>query len=97
MASVIIIVASVALMYYWFRYVCRLVLANGTERSADLVRLLDNDGRLVWSAVSQIAGVDPFERRLLVLDYVLQRGWYRLTGSPAALDEMRSIVAFFSA
>ncbi|HTM51191.1 MAG TPA: hypothetical protein VL285_20990 [Bryobacteraceae bacterium] len=48
------------------------------------------------------AGVDPIERRMLMLDYWMMHGWYIMTRRAAlpqaskALEEMSNIVSFFA-
>ena len=123
LASILIIVFSLVLFLYWFRYSCILLLHNRTDRrTADAVegyhfanvrqrlqtaqelaplhRELDRDYRVLTYLLEHAAGLEleQLEYRLLVLDYKVMQGWYRLTRSAAprqarkALAEMADIL-----
>src|SRR5262245_21157685 len=65
---------------------------------------LSNDYRILCFLLrcSSDTGVDPIERRMLMLDYWIMKGWYTLTRRAAlplarqALEEMSSIVSYFA-
>ena len=65
---------------------------------------LGNDYRIVCFLLrcSADAGVDPIERRMLMLDYWIMQGWYSLTRRAAlpqahkAIEEMSNIVSYFA-
>ena len=69
-----------------------------------LHRDLVNDYRIVCFLLrcSPDTGVDPIERRMLMLDYWIMQGWYSVTRRAAlpqaskALEEMSSIVSYFA-
>jgi hypothetical protein len=86
------------------RYSCTSVqqgLKAGMELDP-LHRLLDRDYRVLTYLLEHAAGLEleQLEYRLLVLDYKLMQGWYRLTKSAAprlarrALGEMADVVSF---
>lgn len=128
----LIVLFSVVLFVYWFRYSCLLILQNrtaysleyasgsalsfpavqerlrGGETSLDLLdqlhRDLSNDYRIICFLLRCAAenGVDPIERRLLMLDYWIMQGWFGVARqtSPVqarkALEEMSNIVSYFA-
>jgi len=127
LASVLIIVFSLVLFVYWFRYSCVLLLRNGAEQAsteaaerfhfadvqqrletgADLDPLqvwLDRDYKVLTYLLEHAAGLEleQVEYRLLVLDYKVMQGWYRLTKSAAprqarnALGEMAGILGILA-
>src|SRR5262245_36926479 len=65
---------------------------------------LSNDYRIVCFLLrcSAEAGVDPMERRMLMLDYWIMKGWYGITRRAAlplarqALEEISNIVSYFA-
>ena len=77
---------------------------NGVELLDQLHRDLINDYRVVCFLLrcSSESGVDPIERRMLMLDYWIMRGWYSLARRIAipqarmALEEMSNIVGHFA-
>jgi len=81
---------------------------KGDTRSLDLLdqlhRDLSNDYRILCFLLrcSSDAGVDPVERRMLMMDYRIMQGWYSVSRRAAlpqahkALEEMSSIVSFFA-
>jgi len=81
---------------------------RGEARSLDLLdqlrRDLSNDYRILCFLLrcSADAGVDPIERRMLMLDYWIMQGWYSVVRRAAlpqarkALEEMSSIVSYFA-
>jgi hypothetical protein len=128
----LIVLFSVVLFVYWFRYSCVLILQNRTasstqyasgsalsfpavqerlksqERDLDsldqLHRDLSNDYRIICFLLRCSAenGVDPIERRLLMLDYWILQSWYSMARRAAplqarkALQEMSNIVGYFA-
>jgi hypothetical protein len=128
----LIVLFSVVLFVYWFRYSCLLILQNRTafspeyangsalsfpavqerlragETGVDLLdqlhRDLSNDYRIICFLLrcSTENGVDPIERRLLMLDYWIMQGWFAVARqmSPLqarkALEEMSNIVSYFA-
>ena len=128
----LIIVFSLVLFVYWFRYSCLLILQTRSPERAgqassprglkyfaveqvlsqpkgdlsDLDRLnqdLWSDFRTVRSALgTEDLGVDPIERRMLVLDYRLMHLWFVATRRLAppqarnALAEMAHVVGYFA-
>jgi hypothetical protein len=81
---------------------------KGKERGLELLDQLHtdliNDYRVVCFLVrcSSESGVDPIERRMLMMDYWIMRGWYSLVRRMAppqarkALEEISNIVNYFS-
>jgi hypothetical protein len=77
---------------------------NGLELLDQLHRDLIKDYRVVCFLLrcSAESGVDPIERRMLMLDYWIMRGWYSLARRIAipqarmALEEMSNIVSHFA-
>jgi hypothetical protein len=128
----VIILFSVVLFAYWFRYSCLLILQNRTasnqayELSSGLtfpvvqqrlrgqgqsVDLLDqlrhdlsNDYRILCFLLrcSADSGVDPIERRMLMMDYWIMQAWYSVARRAAlpqaskAIEEMSNIVSYFA-
>lgn len=128
----VIILFSVVLFAYWFRYSCLLILQNRTSSnqayelnsgltfpavqrrlrgegtSVDLLDQLrhdlSNDYRVLCFLLrcSADAGVDPIERRMLMMDYWIMQAWYSVTRRAAlpqaskAIEEMSSIVSYFA-
>jgi hypothetical protein len=128
----LIVVFSVILFVYWFRYSCLLILqtrskevqintavatglsyvdvqqrlgsAESPEALDKLHQQLRGDYRIVSFLLrhSSDIGVDPIERRMLMLDYQLLQVWYRVTCRMAppqarrALEEMTTILGFFA-
>jgi hypothetical protein len=128
----LIIIFSVVLFVYWFRYSCLLVLQNRTTSSTQyansaalsfpsvqerlksqeggidtldqLHHVLSNDYRIVCFLLRCSAenDVDPIERRLLMLDYLILQAWYGMARRTAplqarkALEEMSTIVCYFA-
>ena len=123
LASVLIIVFSLVLFVYWFRYSCILLLRSQvdqplaetasrfnyadvqqrlkTELELDPLHLsLERDYKLLTYLLDHAAGLElaRLEYRLLVLDYKLMQGWYRLTKSASprqarlALSEMADVL-----
>ena len=41
-------------------------------------------------------GLRPLEQYLLILDYRLMKGWFHLTRSKRALDEMAGVVTYIA-
>jgi hypothetical protein len=132
-ASIFIILCSSALLVYWFRYTCLLILgrkqnAEYALRVASTIRLnfpqtemallteprppaldrlyesLENDYRILTELLSDAAGENSIERRMLTIDFKIMRIWYGLTKSSrnlprarGALSEMSSILGYFAA
>jgi hypothetical protein len=125
LASVLIIVFSLVLFVYWFRYSCILLLRSRADQPSaaaserfnydnvqqglkagmeldPLHRSLENDYRILTYLLEHAASLQSqqLEYRLLVLDYKLMQGWYRLTKSASprharrALAEMADILRF---
>ena len=128
----LIILFSVVLFVYWFRYSCLLILqtrtayredtANGPVLSYPAVRErlngresgigvldqlhrdLSNDYRIICFLLrcSAEKGVDPIERRLLMVDYWMMQAWYNISRRAApvqarkALEEISSIVSYLA-
>src|ERR1035441_6122551 len=114
-ASVLIIVFSLVLFVYWFRYSCLLLLRSradqpgevagrfncanvqqGLKAGLDLDPLhqsLERDYRVLTYLLEHAAGLEleQLEYRLLVLDYKLMQGWYRLTKSAAPQQARRAL------
>jgi hypothetical protein len=132
MASVFIIVSSSALLVYWFRYTCTLILSQKHSKHAlkvaSTIRLsfpqtelallteprppaldrlfesLENDYRILTDLLSDAAGDNSIERRMLTIDFKMMRIWYGLTRNSrqlpqarSALSEMSSILGYFAA
>jgi hypothetical protein len=124
-ASILIIIFSLVLLVYWFRYSCMMLLRNQAETAVSpatqdarfqvagvqaglnagsaldpLHAALQRDYALLSYLVQHAAGLelDSIEDRLLVLDYRLMQGWFRVTRviAPAqartALAEMATVV-----
>ena len=128
----VIILFSVVLFAYWFRYSCLLILQNRTSSnqayapgsgltflvvqqrlkgegtSVDLLdqlrQDLSNDYRILCFLLrcSADSGVDPIERRMLMMDYWMMQAWYSVTRRAAlpqaskAIEEMSNIVSYFA-
>jgi len=130
-SSIVIIVVSSVLFWYWFRYVCLLLLNTVPARDyayevaaennlsfpdiseklsvAQLKELdaiahsLHKDYTKLVFLVTQLnqleLGGSSIEHRLLRLNFVLMRAWYRLSrqqsskNARAALEEMRLVIA----
>jgi hypothetical protein len=128
----LIILFSVVLFVYWFRYSCLLILQNRTAYGAEtangpalsfpavrerlkdsengvsaldqLHRDLSNDYRIICFLLrcSAEKGVDPIERRLLMVDYWMMQAWYNVSRRMApvqarkALEEISSIVSYLA-
>jgi hypothetical protein len=81
---------------------------RGNDRSMALLdqlhRELTNDYRILCFLLrcSPETGVDPIERRMLMLDYWVMQGWYSVSRKLAppqarmALEEMSNIVSYFA-
>jgi hypothetical protein len=77
---------------------------RGLEILDQLHRDLVNDYRIVCFLLrcSPDTGVDPIERRMLMLDYWIMQSWYSavrrvaLPQARKALEEMSSIVSYFA-
>jgi hypothetical protein len=81
---------------------------RGTDRSMAMLdqlhRELTKDYRILCFLLrcSPEAGVDPIERRMLMLDYWFMQGWYSVSRRIAppqarlALEEMSNIVSYFA-
>ena len=77
---------------------------NSMELLDQLHRNLINDYRVVCFLLrcSSERGVDPIERRMLMMDYWIMRGWYSLARRIArpqarkALEEISDIVSYFA-
>jgi hypothetical protein len=116
LASILIIVFSLVLFVYWFRYSCILLLrgqaaqpateaADGFQYAAvqqqlptaveldPLHRSLDRDYKVLTYLLEHAAGLklERVEYRLLVLDYKVMQGWYRLTRSAAPQQARRAL------
>ena len=126
LASILILVVSLALFLYWFRYSCLFLLRRQTispaaadprfsvaeverrlrtESDLDpLHRTLDREYRIVTYLIEHAAtfGEQSIEDRLLMLDYAVMRGWYRVTRNAAprqarkALSERAAILGCLS-
>jgi hypothetical protein len=132
-ASIFIIVISSALLAYWFRYTCALILerkqnADYALKVASTIRLnfpqtelalqseprppaldrlyesLEHDYRILTELLSDAAGDNSLERRILTIDFQIMRIWYGLTRTSRnlprarrALSEMSSILGYFAA
>jgi hypothetical protein len=132
-ASIFIISISSALLVYWFRYTCALILSRELNEDyvlkvASTIRLsfpqtemtlqadprppaldrlyesLDNDYRILTDLLSDAAGENSIERRILTIDFKMMRIWYGLTrskrnlpGASNALSEMSSILGYLAA
>lgn len=122
LASILIIVFSLVLFVYWFRYSCILLISSRGEQQAGssegfnyatvqeqlkagleldpLHRSLQRDYRLLTYLLEHAASLEleRMEYRLLVMDYRLMQGWYRVTKSFApsqarrALNEMADVL-----
>ena len=128
----LIVLFSVVLFVYWFRYSCLLILQNRTACTTEYangsalnfpavqerlkgsngsVSLLDqlhhdlgNDYRIICFLLRCSAenGMDPIERRLLMLDYWIMQAWYSVSRRTAplqarkALEEISYIVSYFA-
>lgn len=124
LAGILIIALSSALLVYWFRYSCILILRNRSEVAAVSVpdnrfsfaevreRLkseptldalqasLERDYRVLRYLIEHAAGLElaTLEDRLLMVDYRIMHGIYRLTRTAApqqarkALSEMASVL-----
>src|SRR5260370_24253404 len=128
----LIILFSVVLFVYWFRYSCLVMLQNRTGYGAEaangpalsfpavrerlkgsesgvgvldqLHRDLSNDYRIICFLLrcSAEKGVDPIERRLLMVDYWMMQGWYSVSRRAApvqprkALEEISIIVRYLA-
>jgi hypothetical protein len=105
-ASVLIIVVSLVLAGYWFRYTCILLLRAQSERSAaqqptfdqqsepdELLQSLERDYRMLTYLCQHGAGLSDqsFEERLLIWDFQVMRFWYRLTRSAAPSQARRAV------
>ena len=126
-ASILIIAFSLALLVYWFRYSCVILLRNqaaSVSNTADqrfriaevqerlrtplgasseldpLHQSLNRDYQVLTYLIEHAAGLElqTLEDRLLVLDYRIMKGWYRLMRIAApqqarqALSEMASVL-----
>src|SRR6267378_2042671 len=81
---------------------------KGETKSLDLLdqlhRDLSNDYRILCFLLrcSADTGVDPIERRMLMMDYWVMQAWYSITRRAAlpqaskALEEMSNIVSYFA-
>jgi hypothetical protein len=126
LSGILIITVSVALLGYWFRYSCLLLLRARAEALAAPVQLpdsrfgmeaiqeklrgeagldalevsLNRDYRVLTYLLEHAGGRDlnSIEDRLLILDYRVMRGWFRLTRVAAprqareALSEMALVL-----
>ncbi len=124
-ASILIIAFSLALLVYWFRYSCILLVRNQAESAYagagdsrfhveevqaglrtgsqldPLHSALQRDYAVLSYLLEHASGLElqSFEDRLLVIDYKVMQGWYRLTRSAfpgqarQALAEMASIMS----
>jgi hypothetical protein len=63
-----------------------------------LHRALENDYRMLRYLLNHAAGMGlrPVEHYLLILDYGVMKGWFRLTRSKRALDEMAGILTYIA-
>jgi len=116
LASILIIIFSLVLFLYWFRYSCILLLRSRADQpvteAADrfhysdvqqrlktaleldpLHHSLDRDYQVLTYLLEHAAGLEleRLEYRLLVLDYKLMQGWYRLTKSTAPRQARRAL------
>jgi hypothetical protein len=115
LASVLIIVFSVVLFVYWFRYSCILLLRSRADQPLAAVdrfnyahvqeclktgmeldplhRSLERDYKVLTYLLEHAAGLEleQLEYRLLVLDYKMMQGWYRLTKSAAPQQARRAL------
>jgi hypothetical protein len=132
LANAIIALLSAALLLYWFRYSCMLIVRSrkkdgrvaevaqanqlsfpavrsrvATAEPAsleDLYRLLEKDRQMLLFLLDHTAGPVPssIERRLLALDFVFMRCWYRLvqpfssSHARSAVREMTEILTWFA-
>jgi hypothetical protein len=111
-ASVLIVIVSAALLGYWFRYTCILLLrsdgqqpAVGLEGALDPLRCeVERNYRTltyVWEHAAGL-GEQSIEERILMLDFKIMRIWFRITETAAprharrALAEMAAVVAFLT-
>ena len=111
-ASVLIVIVSVVLLGYWFRYTCILLLRSNVEQPATdpgvemepVSSALERDFRMltyVWQHGSDL-GEQSLEERVLMLDFKIMRLWFRITRTAApvlarsALAEMAAVVAFLA-
>src|SRR5260370_26255119 len=128
----LIMLLSVVLFVYWFRYSCMLILQNraaygaetakgpalsfaavrerlkGSESGVGVLDQLHRDLSNVYRIIcfllrcSAEKGVDPIERRLLMVDYWMMQGWYSVSRRAApvqarkALEEISSIVSYLA-
>jgi hypothetical protein len=77
---------------------------NGVDLLDQLHRDLSNDYQILCFLLrcSVENGVDPIERRMLMLDYWIMQAWYSIARRAApfqarrALEEMSSIVSYFA-
>lgn len=126
LAGILIIALSSALLVYWFRYSCILILRNRSEVATISVSIpdsrfsfaevrerlkseptldalqasLERDYRVLRYLIEHAAGLElaTLEDRLLMVDYRIMHGVYRLTRTAApqqarkALSEMASVL-----
>jgi hypothetical protein len=72
--------------------------APGDLPLAPLHRALENDYRMLRYLLNHAAGMGlrPVEHYLLILDYGVMKGWFRLTRSKRALDEMAGVLTYIA-
>ena len=125
LASILIILVSLVLLVYWFRYSCILLLRGYSEQAVAMPQsdsrfsfgavrerlriesqldplhvALQRDYQLITYLLEHAAGLElsGFEDRLLLWDYKLMQGWYRLTRvafpeqARQALSEMATVL-----
>ncbi|HBY59993.1 MAG TPA: hypothetical protein DEH78_09235 [Solibacterales bacterium] len=124
--SILILLFSLILFAYWFRYTCLLILkaapatdyaepvaeanqlsfltvqkklVTGEAGELDgLHELLQRDYRFLsylMRHASDFGGLD-LEHMMLMADYKIMSGWYAVSRSRQALEEMSSIVGHFA-
>lgn len=126
LAGILIVTLSLALLVYWFRYSCILILRSRSEIAVasalasdnrfsyaevlerlkyeptldQLRNSLERDYRVLTYLIEHAAGLElaSLEDRLLMFDYRVMQGVYRLTRTAApqqarnALAEMASVL-----
>jgi hypothetical protein len=111
-ATTLIVVVSIALFVYWFRYSVLLLLREEqVEQTREVLRqqhgdlpldrlhrALNQDYRVLQYLLRHAAGLSlrPSEHYPLVVDYQMMQVWYRLTPNRRALDEMAGVVSYIA-
>jgi hypothetical protein len=124
LAGILIIALSSAMLIYWFRYSCILILRNRSEIAAasapvsdsrfnfaavlerfnseptlDALQLsLERDYRVLKYLIEHAPGLElaSLEDRLLMFDYRIMQGVYRLTRTAAPLQARKALAEMAS-